>query len=671
MSALKVSRLRNMKILLSIVIANYNYGRFLSDAIESILAQCDAPLKDPLGCTILPIRGCKEAVELIICDAESTDNSVDIIRKYERSISWWCSEKDGGQSAAFNKGFSHAHGEWLTWLNADDIYLKEALRTFSQLVNRHPEAQWITGNKVAFDSQTGKIVQVFWGPHYQPPLLKRRKAFSAVFGPTTFFRREVYVKMGPIDECLHYAMDSEYWARFTLSGIRQTRLNHFCWGFRYHDASKTAGLQTDSVTKLRTEETMYWRSKLAFSYRQSLFNPWYLTWCLWRVVDGSWIKRKILKLRFERRNIMQMRVPVRCGKPRVVIVNEKLMDYRVPICNLLAKKYDLTYVVSHPYNGKTIPDFKILQIEKPKKWGPFFLHHDNLLEICSLFDAVIVLGEIRRLSLMSMAFRRRTFPMAFWTIGVSTQKGFDACKKWDWMRDFIYKKADACIFYSDYARNRAIRKGYDERATFVADNTAQILGRSMNVKKDSFLFMGTLYAQKGIFVLLDAYKKALHQNPDLPRLNIVGGGIEYEHIKRWVEENRLQGHIVLAGSVFDPEEKRKYFQRAHVCISPRQAGLSVLEAMGYGVPFVTMCTAITGGERLNIMHGENGILMRREEELSEVLLDVAINPEKYKVMGERACAYYLKNRTPEHMAQGLSEAIDYLLSLNDGKGSAR
>ena len=96
--------------ILSIVIANYNYGRFLEDAIRSVCLQ-------NMG----------DKIELIICDAASTDNSLEIIRKYASKIAWWCSEKDGGQSAAFNKGFSHARGKYLTWLNADDVLVSGCL----------------------------------------------------------------------------------------------------------------------------------------------------------------------------------------------------------------------------------------------------------------------------------------------------------------------------------------------------------------------------------------------------------------------------------------------------------------------------------------------------------------------------------------------------------------
>lgn len=296
-----------MRPLLSIVIANYNYGRFLEEAIRSV---ADQEMKD--------------RVELIICDAASSDNSVEIIMKYASGlppnthydewrashsssamphplITWWCSEKDGGQSAAFNKGFSHARGEWLTWLNADDVLLQGTIKAFEALVRDNRAAIWVTGNKLHFDSDTKRIISINWGPHSMPPLISGRHDFSAVYGPTTFFRKKLYEQMGPVDETLHYAMDSEYWARVTLAGIRQTRLHHICWGFRDHAESKTAGVQSEDVINRRVKETIYWHRKLNFDFPVSTINPWYVYWCLWRIIDGSWVKRCFLKRRYERK----------------------------------------------------------------------------------------------------------------------------------------------------------------------------------------------------------------------------------------------------------------------------------------------------------------------------------------------------------------------------------
>ena len=296
-----------MKPVLSIVIANFNYGRFLEEAIESVISQ-----------------GMGDKVELIVCDAASTDNSVEIIKKYANGLppntfyvdwvsqnnaqrttrnsqllTWWCSEKDGGQSAAFNKGFSHARGEWFTWLNADDLYFPGALKAFFELVERNPTAEWITGNKMHFDSLTGNIISVNWGPHRMPPFLNKNHASSGSFGPTAFWRRGVYDRVGPIDERMHYAMDTEYWARMTMAGIRQTRLRHFCWAFREHEDSKTEGVQPTSVLEKRAAETKYWREKTGYTYKHDFSNPWYWLLMVWRFCDGSILKRLYLKRRYE------------------------------------------------------------------------------------------------------------------------------------------------------------------------------------------------------------------------------------------------------------------------------------------------------------------------------------------------------------------------------------
>lgn len=212
-----------MQPLLSVVIANYNYGRFLEDAIRSVVAQ-------DVG----------DQVELIICDAASTDNSVEIIKKYDDKIAWWCSEKDGGQSAAFNKGFFHSHGRFLTWLNADDILLPGTVRALQSAVALHPECEWFTGNYLQFRQDNKKIIFAPWGPHIMPGFVQTFDAPLVVFGPTSFWSRSAYESVGAIDESLHYSMDTDYWLRMKKAGYKQRRLLHCCWAFRMHDKSKTA-----------------------------------------------------------------------------------------------------------------------------------------------------------------------------------------------------------------------------------------------------------------------------------------------------------------------------------------------------------------------------------------------------------------------------------------------
>jgi glycosyltransferase involved in cell wall biosynthesis len=276
-----------MKIQLSIVIANYNYGRFLADAIASVVKQCEVPIWVD-GRPALPIKGRpQDAVELIICDAASKDNSVEVIRRYEKYLSWWCSEPDGGQSAAFNKGFSHARGEWLTWLNADEMYTKGMLLAWANLVARKPQAEWITANDMHFDDATKKIIFLTWGPHRTIPFLTRNYCSCIAFGSSAFWRRSLYDKAGPIDEKLNFGMDTEYWKRLTMAGYKPVRFNYFCWLFREQDASKTFGKQTAAMLEQKAHEASYVRQKTGYTFEHSIWNLWYDLWMLWRLLDGS------------------------------------------------------------------------------------------------------------------------------------------------------------------------------------------------------------------------------------------------------------------------------------------------------------------------------------------------------------------------------------------------
>ena len=278
-----------MRILLSIVIANYNYGRYLESAVRSILNQCGEAVLDFEGRQILPVKGADFAVELIVCDAGSKDESISIIKKYAHSIAWWVSEADKGQSDAFNKGFHHAHGEYLTWLNSDDLFVREAFLMLGRHVSKHPNVSWVSANNYFFSDRSGLITHIQWGPNWTLPLFRGQKIPAAVFGPSSFIRSDIFNKVGEFDTDVHYGMDTAYWHRMHCMGYRQSRLSKFLWGFRVHDDSKTMGEQSSSVQQKRTMENRQTLERYGSAIRLTWKDPWYCFWILCRLLDGSLI----------------------------------------------------------------------------------------------------------------------------------------------------------------------------------------------------------------------------------------------------------------------------------------------------------------------------------------------------------------------------------------------
>src|SRR5712672_634542 len=110
---------------ISLVTPSFNQGSFLEETIRSVLDQNYPNL------------------EYVVIDGGSTDGSVEIIKKYERRLTWWISAPDGGQYEAINKGFARTTGEIMAWLNADDKYLPWTLSVVGDLMSTLPQVEWL------------------------------------------------------------------------------------------------------------------------------------------------------------------------------------------------------------------------------------------------------------------------------------------------------------------------------------------------------------------------------------------------------------------------------------------------------------------------------------------------------------------------------------------------
>lgn len=207
-------------IKISIVMPSYNQAAFVEAALESIISQ-----------------DYKEW-EILFVDAGSNDGTLEIAERYRKHISYFVSEPDNGQSDAIHKGFFNATGDVLTWLNTDDLLLPGALQQVAQAFASRPTCNWVLGNVIWIDAED-TVLKCWKGGRYTPGATKF--GIFASGGPSAFFRRELYERVGGINLTLDYQMDTELWWRFIMSGERYFRLKGYTWALRLHEAAKVSG----------------------------------------------------------------------------------------------------------------------------------------------------------------------------------------------------------------------------------------------------------------------------------------------------------------------------------------------------------------------------------------------------------------------------------------------
>ena len=354
------------------------------------------------------------------------------------------------------------------------------------------------------------------------------------------------------------------------------------------------------------------------------------------------------------------------SKPKVLILQGEVSTYRVATYNIIADNFDVT--VGYYDKDKSVEECRFKKIKLDSyKLGPFICIK-SLRKFCKQFDVVIFMDDLHALSYCLLPFGPRKFKTISWGFGLRASYtrlyDVDRCHTFlDKVSQVVNESCDAIIFYMEKAKEFWRGTSFDMGKVFVAPNTTAVESIEIEpLRKKNLLFVGTLYEKKGIMALLQAYQSALCQSNNLPMLHIVGDGVDAEKLKQYVSNNGLSNRVIFHGAIYDEKKLAQHFRDALLCISPHQAGLSVPKSMGYGVPFVTLRDAITGGEKYHITHGETGVFYEQDEDLVSIILDAASSPEKYVKLGVNAKAYYDNTATPKHMAQGAIDAINFVLN---------
>jgi glycosyltransferase involved in cell wall biosynthesis len=222
------------------VTPSFNQGQFIEETLRSILLQGYPDL------------------ELFVLDGGSTDNTVEVIRKYARWIDFWVSEPDRGQSAAINRGLRMGSGSHATWINSDDMLCRDAL--FRHL-SAHELADDLVhvGDCVVVDA-AGNVLFTHRGRiHSLEDLLRVKSVWQSegyICQQEVLFPLPLALRVGALNEENHYSMDYELWGKFFLAGTRIQYTGIPFGVFRRHQAQKTHQIVQQTLSTLDAAEML-------------------------------------------------------------------------------------------------------------------------------------------------------------------------------------------------------------------------------------------------------------------------------------------------------------------------------------------------------------------------------------------------------------------------------
>jgi glycosyltransferase involved in cell wall biosynthesis len=227
---------------ISIVIASYNQDKYLERTILSILNQQ------------------YKNTEIIIIDGGSTDKSVEIIKKYDKQIAFWVSEKDNGQTHAINKGLKMAKGDLLCFQNSDDLFCENAFEILSNFYLKNPNSDCYFGDLLFIDV-ADNVLEVLKTSDFN--LKSQILEGVQIFNQSFFFKKSVLDRFGYLDESLRFVLDYENVLRWAYGGAIFVKVNGLFGAFRIHDDAKTSNLQSIRETEHEIVKQKY--KKLVFS----------------------------------------------------------------------------------------------------------------------------------------------------------------------------------------------------------------------------------------------------------------------------------------------------------------------------------------------------------------------------------------------------------------------
>lgn len=203
--------------LITVAVPSFNQGQFLGKTLDSLFDQ-------------------DISLEVLVLDAGSTDDTLEVIRRWESKLSGWRSHPDKGQAAAINEGIAQGTAPYVYWLNSDDWVLPGGLQALLDALEGNPNAPAVYGRVLNYSEKTGKKSPVWVEPFFEDRLALR----CLISQPGCLMRRDAWESVGGLDESLSMAMDYDLWWRLYKQAGPLKLVDEFVAVNREHAQTKTS-----------------------------------------------------------------------------------------------------------------------------------------------------------------------------------------------------------------------------------------------------------------------------------------------------------------------------------------------------------------------------------------------------------------------------------------------
>lgn len=343
-------------------------------------------------------------------------------------------------------------------------------------------------------------------------------------------------------------------------------------------------------------------------------------------------------------------------RKRVLIVFDNFHHYRMDLCEYLGQNLELTIVHASRPHASSEASFQEISI--PARRFLKFRYQPGLLPLVRKgdFDAVIYMFDVAWVSTaLAFLLAPRKVKRIIWGFWLTKSEVANKVRAW-----FAYR-ADENVFYSTSAAKDFRSLGIPAEKLWVARNSVKVeMGiRPSQPPRRNVLFLGSFNGRKRNDVAVMAFDSICDKLPADIQFVLVGDGSAKADVMQLAKSLKNADRFVFKKGTIDEGEIQQLYRNAIVSVSFGQAGLSVLQSLGYGVPFISSVGAISGGEIENIRNGETGILCEpTEASLSKAFLKFCSDPVFSEQMGQSAHQYYKSRCTIEKMASGFLDAID-------------